>query len=129
MHAAVNTLGHLLALQVTPAIEQDRAQVGTLAAAVQEVTGHHVELAYVDAGYTGKAAEAQAQPHGIVLEVVKLAEAKRGFVLLPKGWVVERSFGWAARFRRLARDYERLLSTVASLSCFSRSLIEVHDSL
>jgi transposase len=45
--------------------------------------------------------------------VVKLPQAKRGFVLLPRRWVVERSFAWAARFRRLARDYERLASTLA----------------
>ena len=49
------------------------------------------------------------------LEVVKLPEAKRGFVLLPRRWVVERSFAWAARFRRLARDYERLPETLAGL--------------
>ena len=47
--------------------------------------------------------------------MVKLPEAKRGFVLLPRRWVVERSFAWAARFRRLARDYERLPETVAGL--------------
>jgi transposase len=45
--------------------------------------------------------------------VVKHHEAKRGFILLPRRWVVERSFGWAARLRRLARDYERLASTLA----------------
>jgi transposase len=45
--------------------------------------------------------------------VVKLAEAKRGFVLLPKRWVVERSFAWASRFRRLGRDCERLAQTLA----------------
>jgi transposase len=49
------------------------------------------------------------------LEVVKLPEAKKGFVLLPRHWVVERSFAWAARFRRLARDYERLPDTLAGL--------------
>ena len=47
--------------------------------------------------------------------VVKLEEAKRGFVLLPRRWVVERSFAWASRFRRLARDYERLPETLAGL--------------
>ena len=47
------------------------------------------------------------------MEVVKLQEAKRGFVLLPRRWVVERSFAWSARFRRLARDYERLAPTFA----------------
>jgi transposase len=49
------------------------------------------------------------------MEVVKMPEARKGFVLLPRRWVVERSFGWAARFRRLARDYERLPETLAGL--------------
>jgi transposase len=115
LHAVVDTLGHLLALHVTPANEQDRAQVGQLAAAVQAVTGETVSLAYVDQGYTGEAPAEAAKAHGIRLEVVKLPEAKRGFVLLPRRWVVERSFAWAARFRRLARDYERLPETVAGL--------------
>ena len=115
VHLAVDTLGHLLALVVTPANEQERAQVERLAVAVQEATGDHVELAYVDQGYTGEQPERDAAATGIRLEVVKLAEAKRGFVLLPKRWVVERSFAWSARFRRLARDYERLPATLAGL--------------
>ena len=114
VHAAVDTLGHLLALHVTPANEQDRAQVGTLAAAVQDITGQHVALGYVDQGYTGADPAAAAATHGIRLEVVKHTEAKRGFILLPRRWVVARSFGWAARFRRLARDYERLADTLAA---------------
>lgn len=113
VHAAVDTLGHLLALKVTAANEQDREQVGALAQAVQHATGAQVQLAYVDQGYTGERAAHEAQAHGIKLEVVKLQEAKRGFVLLPRRWVVERSFGWAARFRRLARDYERLADTLS----------------
>ena len=114
VHAAVDTLGHLLALHVTPADEQDRAQVGELARQVQQITEENVELAYVDQGYTGEAAEEAAAEHGIQLEVVKHTEAKRGFVLLPRRWVVERSFAWAARFRRLARDYERLATTLGA---------------
>jgi transposase len=115
VHAVVDTLGHLLALRVTAANEQDRAQVGALAAEVQSVTGDHVELAYVDQGYTGATPAQDAAAHGLKLEVIKLDHAKRGFVLLPRRWVVERSFGWAARFRRLARDYERLASSLAGL--------------
>ncbi len=115
VHAAVDTLGHLLALVVTPANEQDRAQVGRLAEAVQKVCRERVEVAFVDQGYTGATAREAAGEHGIRLEVVKHAEAKHGFVLLPRRWVVERSFGWVARFRRLARDYERLPETVAGL--------------
>jgi transposase len=115
IHMAVDTLGHLLALLVTPANEQERAQVGALAQAVQAVTRQNVELAFVDQGYTGEAPAQAAQALGLQLEVVKLPEAKRGFVLLPRRWVVERSFAWAARFRRLAKDYERLPETVAGL--------------
>jgi transposase len=114
-HIAVDTLGHLLALIVTSADEQDRAQVAELAERVQEATGESVELAFVDQGYTGGATAESAAAHGLRLEVVKLPEAKRGFVLLPRRWVVERSFAWAARFRRLARDYERLPETLAGL--------------
>jgi len=115
VHAAVDTLGHLLALKVTAASAQDRAQVTDLSRAVQQATGDQIEVAFVDQGYTGEQPAQQAADQGIRLEVVKLAAAKRGFVLLPRRWVVERSFAWAARFRRLARDYERLASTLAGL--------------
>jgi transposase len=115
VHAAVDTLGNLLALLATPANAQERDQVGQLAQAVQEVTGEHVEVAFVDQGYTGPEPAQAAEEHGIRLEVVKLPEAKKGFVLLPKRWVVERSFAWAARFRRLAKDYERLQTTLVGL--------------
>ncbi|WP_194725074.1 IS5 family transposase [Noviherbaspirillum malthae] len=115
VHIAVDTLGHLLALYVTPANEQDRDQVAKLAQSVQEVTGLNVDIAYVDQGYTGEAAQEQAQDFCMQLVVVKHTEAKKGFVLLPRRWVVERSFAWAARFRRLAKDYERVAETLAGL--------------
>jgi transposase len=115
VHLAVDTLGHLLALFVSPADEQDRAHVEELAKRVQAETGETVEIAFVDQGYTGANAADAAAEHGIKLEVVKLPTAKRGFVLLPRRWVVERSFGWMSRFRRLARDYERLPETLAGL--------------
>jgi len=115
IHAAVDTIGYLLALRVTPAAEQDRAQVEELARSVQEATGESVELAYVDQGYTGEESAEVAKASGIRLEVVKHPGPKKGFVLLPRRWAVERSFAWAARFRRLARDYERLPQTVAGL--------------
>ncbi len=113
VHIAVDTLGNLLALKVTAANEQERQQVADLAAQVQEVTGKTVEVAFVDQGYTGEQAAQQAQAYGIQLEVVKHTEAKKGFVLLPRRWVVERTFGWLGRFRRLARDYERLAEMLA----------------
>ena len=112
---AVDTLGHLFARPSTPVNEQDRAQVKTIARQVQAVTGERVTLACVDQGYTGAQPAQEAAAVGIRLEVVKLATAKHGFVLLPRRWVVERSFGWMARFRRLARAYERLPATLAGL--------------
>jgi len=115
VHMAVDTLGHLLSLHVTAADEQDRARVGKLARDVQKQTGKSVELAYVDQGYTGERAAEAAQKQTIELSVVKLPEAKRGFVLLPRRWVVERSFAWLTRFRRLAKDYERLASTLRGM--------------
>jgi len=122
-HIAVDTLGHLLALRVTPANEQDRDQVDELAHQVQEVTGQSVQVAFVDQGYTGEKPAEAAQAEGLRLEVVKLPEAKKGFVLLPRRWVVERSFGWAARFRRLARDYERLPETLAGLTYLAFAIL------
>ncbi|HVB21133.1 MAG TPA: IS5 family transposase, partial [Ktedonobacteraceae bacterium] len=127
VHVAVDTLGDLLTLLVTPANEQDRAQVGELAQAVQEVTGQSVELAFVDQGYTGDAAAQAAKEQGIQLEVVKLPHAKRGFVLLPRRWVVERSFAWTTRFRRLVRDYERLPTTLAGLHLVVFACLMLHQ--
>ena len=77
-------MGHLLALHVTAANEQDREQVKVLAEAIQEATGENIELAYVDQGYTGERPAEEAAEHGIQLEVLKHQEAKRAFVLLPR---------------------------------------------
>lgn len=116
VHMAVDTLGHLLALVVTPADVGDREEVRRLAREVQEVTGERVEVAFVDQGYRGERAAEAAREEGMELVVVKLPAARRGFVLLPRRWVVKRSFAWLTRFRRLVRDYERLPETVAG-SC------------
>jgi transposase len=129
VHAAVDTLGHLLALHVTAANEQDREQVEVLAEAIQEVTGENIELAYVDQGYTGERPAEEAAEHGIQLEVVKHQEAKRGFVLLPRRWVVERDFAWASRFRRLVKDYERLPETVAGLHFVAFACLFLHQAV
>lgn len=110
VHMAVDTFGHLLAVHITPANEQERSQVEELARQVQQVS-----LAYVDQGYTGDVPRQAARHAGIDLHVVRMPEAKHGFVLLPKRWVVERSFAWVSRFRRLVRDYERLPQTLAGI--------------
>jgi transposase len=113
LHLAVDTLGHLLALRVTPASTDDRAAVEHLTKTVQAVTDGAVEVAFADQNYTGPKAADAAAANRVELVVVKLPQAKKGFVLLPRRWVIERSFAWATRFRRLVRDYERYASTLA----------------
>lgn len=125
VHVAVDTLGHLLALVATSADAQDRAQVAELSRAVQAATGDAVEVAFADQGYTGPTPAADAAAQGIHLKVVKLPDAKRGFVLLPKRWIVERSFAWKSRFRRLVRDYERHLSVLAGLHLVAFACLEL----
>ncbi|WP_408015100.1 transposase [Roseomonas harenae] len=112
LHLAVDTLGHLLALHVTPANTNDRDAVSTLAEAVQDATGESVDLAYVDQGYTGERPSQTAAAHGITLEVVRLPEAKRGFVPLPRRWVVERSAAPACSRRSFSSWLELRVGTL-----------------
>ncbi len=115
LHMAVDTLGHLLALHVTPADRDGWAEIGPLTEAIQQATDGSVELAWADQGYTGSKAAKAAEEQDITLEIVRLHQAKRGFVLLPRRWIVERSFAWATRCRRLVKDYERCASTLAAM--------------
>ena len=82
-----------------------------------------IEVAFVDQGYTGAQPAEASHGHGIRLEVVKLPTTKRELVLLPRRWVVERSFAWTIRFRRLVRDYERLPSALAGLHFLSFAVV------
>jgi len=96
---------------------------------MREATGESVELVYADQGCTREEAFDEAADRGGTLHVVKLPEAKKGFVLLPRRWVVERSFGWMARFSCLARDYERLASTLEGLHyvAFSMLMLQIGE--
>ena len=118
VHAAVDTLGHLLALRVSPANEDDRKEVEQ---ALRGDTRSDRRERGVGLRRSGihrarSASESAARSTASGSEVVKHEEAKRGFVLLPRRWVVERDFAWASRFRRLVKDYERLPETVAGLA-------------
>lgn len=113
VHLATDTMGHPLALVGGPANEDDRAPVEKLSKKTQLATKNSVTKAIVDQGYTGPKPRQAAAKHGIELEVVKVEGVKGGFVLIPRRWVVERTYAWAARFRRLARDYERLEKVLA----------------
>lgn len=129
VHLAVDTLGQLLAVHVTPANAQDRGEVAELAAAVQAETGETVTIAYVDQGYTGNTPRDAAAARGIELAVVKLPTVKRGFVLLPRRWVVERDFAWMSRFRRLARDQERLAEVLKGFHLVAFTMIMWEQAL
>ena len=75
----------------------------------------YIQTGWADESYTGQQPRDDAKAEGFDLRVVKLPEAKKGFVLLPRRWVVERSFGWLARFRQLSRDFERTSHVLAAL--------------
>jgi transposase len=94
------SVGQLLAVHVTAAHEQDRAQVGELVRQVQAVTGDRITLASVDAAYAGEAPAKAAAERGLS----PCRRSNGGFVSLPRRRVVERSFGWMERSCRLARD-------------------------
>jgi transposase len=129
VHTATDTMGNPLALEVSAADEQDRALVGELSEKTQIATENSVEKAWVDQGYTGKDAAEAAAKHGIELEVVKVEGVKGGFVLLPRRWVVERTNAWAARFRRLTRDYERLEKMLAGNHFVAFGILLLHRLL
>ena len=123
---AVDALGQLLAVVVTPVNEQDRSHAAALAQRMQEVTGDTVDAAFVDQGDTGEQPAAEAAAHGILLDAVKLPTARRGFVVLPRRWSVERSFAWMTCFRRLAPDDERGAETLAGLHVVAFAIVLAH---
>lgn len=127
VHLAVDTLGYPLAVQAMPADEQDRAQVAPLLDQVQEVTGRNVEVAYADQAYSGEDTAAVTQTQGVELVIVKREKGQKGFVVLPKRWVVERSFGWIARCRRLLRDFERLSQVLIGFHMVAFSGVMLHQ--
>ncbi|MEE1939187.1 IS5 family transposase [Streptomyces sp. TRM 70361] len=113
-HMIVDTMGLLLVVAVTSASVQDhaggRAVLARLAAAFRTVS-----LVWADGGYANsvdsKLLSWARDALGIVVEIVKRTDDVKGFEVLPRRWVVERSFGWLVRNRRPARDYERLTAT------------------
>ncbi|ACC75852.1 transposase IS4 family protein (plasmid) [Paraburkholderia phymatum STM815] len=127
VHLAIESLGQLLAVSVRPANERQRAQVGELARQVPLATGQTVKVAFSEQGYTGEEPAQPALDEGIQLQTISSAKAKKGLVLSPRRWVVERCVGWLNRFRLLARYYERLSKTLAGLHFVVVSvLMQIH---
>ena len=105
-HIAVDTLGLLLAVIVTPASVQDRDGAHTLLALLTE-RFTRIQLIWADGGYAGRLVVWAKSALHLAVSIVKRSDDTKGFVLLPRRWVVERTFGWLLRYRRLVRDHER----------------------
>ena len=99
----------MLGLDVTPANVQDRDGFLPLLKRVRRV---FLKRLFADGAYSGTETAAAAKRTGkVVLEIVKRSDAAKGFVVVAKRWVVERTFGWLGRCRRLAKDFENLTRT------------------
>jgi transposase len=111
-HVAVDTLGLPIKCQVTTADVQDRDALPALLKAVSQKSPW-VELAFVDGGYAGDETQRAAyEASRIRLSVVKRSDRQiKGFIVLPKRWIVERTLGWINRARRLAKDYEAMVTS------------------
>lgn len=123
-HILVDTMGLLLKVIVHPANVQDRDGAKLVFQAVKDLFSR-LQLIWADGGYAGQLVEWVKTTCGWLLEIVKRSDDMEGFVVLPRRWVVERTFGWLGRFRRLSKDYEQLPETSEAMIYASMSLLMV----
>jgi len=131
-HILVDTEGNLLTVVVHRANIADRAGAYFV---LDDVTQHYPALQkiWADQGYTGELAVTLQEQDGITLEIVAKLADQQGFVVLPRRWVVERTFAWLGRYRRLSKDYEQRTEYsetwvyVASIARMLRTLHPNHD--
>lgn len=113
-HLVVEALGLILAVVVHPANIQDRDGAKLV---LKKLLGWfpRLQLIWADGGYAGQLVDWTASVGQWVLEIVKRSDDLKGFVVLPRRWIVERTFGWLGRYRRLSKDYEELPDTSENL--------------
>ena len=121
-HVVVDALGLLLGVMVTAADVGDRAAAQVLLRHVADAH-HRLELVWADGGYTGSLVEYSFTVLALILQVVKRSDHQKGFVVLPKRWIVERTNAWLMRTRRLARDYERRTTSAEAMVYWSMTLL------
>lgn len=121
-HIVVDTLGLLLQVLVTGADTTDRAAACTLLAQIR-ARHRRIRLVWADGSYTGPLVDWAADALDIALTVVQRPDGARGFTVLPRRWVVERTFGWLMGSRRLARDYETLPTSSEAIMMWSMTTL------
>ncbi|MCX4909599.1 IS5 family transposase [Streptomyces sp. NBC_00878] len=121
-HVVVDALGLLLAVMVTAADVGDRAAAQVLLHQVADAH-HRLALVWADGGYTGSLVEHCLATLALVLAIVKRSDDMRGFVVLPKQWIVERLFAHLMRTRRLVRDFERRTTSAEAMVYWSMTLL------
>ncbi|QIY59063.1 IS5 family transposase [Streptomyces sp. RPA4-5] len=121
-HVVVDTLGLPLGVMVTAADVGDRTAAQVLLAQVA-AAHHRLALVWADGGYTGSLVEHCLAAFALVLAIVKRSDDQKGFVVLPKRWIVERLFAHLMRTRRLARDYERRTTSAEAMIYWSMILL------
>ncbi|MEU2427120.1 IS5 family transposase [Streptomyces sp. NPDC007851] len=118
----VDTLGPLLGMMVTAADTGDRTAAQVLLRQVADAH-HRLELVWADGGCTGNLVEHCLATFALVLAIAKRSDDRRGFVVLPKRWIVERLFAHLMRSRRLVRDFERLTTSAEAMVYWSMTLL------
>ncbi|MGW4874368.1 IS5 family transposase [Streptomyces chartreusis] len=121
-HVVVDTLGLLLGVMVTAADTGDRIAAQVLLGQVADVH-HRLALVWADGGYTGSLVEYCLATFTLVLAIVKRSDDQKGFVVLPKRWIVERLFAHLMRSRRLVRDFERRTTSAEAMIYWSMTLL------
>jgi transposase len=121
-HIVVDTLGLLLTVMVTAASVTDRDAGQTLLARIR-ARHWRITLVWADGGYTGRLVDLARDVLRIALTVVKRTDDTTGFTVLPKRWLVERTFAWLMRSRRLARDYEGRTDTAEAMIRWSMTMV------
>lgn len=121
-HIIVDTLGLLLTVMVTAASVTDREAARTL---LERLRMRHwrITLVWADGGYTGRLVDVARDVLHVALTVIKRSDNSGGFTVLPKRWLVERTFAWLMRSRRLARDYEGRTDTAEAMIRWSMTMV------
>lgn len=124
-HLVVDTLGLILAVVVHAANVQDRDGAQLV---LRKLRGLYPRLKriWADGGYAGKLVDWTKRMGGWILEIVKRSDDVVGFAVLPKRWIVDRTFGWLGRYRRMSKDYEMLTASSEAMILIAMINVMVH---